>query len=116
MLPKSVDNLKKEGTKEDKVAVASGIAVSVVVILLVAWAIFFLRGLSRGSQDMQLGGIQDQFNFKSVQDAQQALENDLSNPSSDLQNVGKESAGEGSVQMQISGQQVDQFGTSGGGY
>ena len=55
-------NTLKQGPKEDKVAVASGIAVSVVVVLLVAWAIFFFRGIQQGTQSVNLsGGAQDQF-------------------------------------------------------
>lgn len=88
VIQKAVNNLK-EGPKEDKVAVASGIAISVVVVLLVAWAIFFFRGLAKDSQNVQLGGLQDQFNPSSFEAGQS----------------------QGSVQMQTSGQQPDQFGT-----
>ena len=42
---KTIDNLK-DGPKEDKVAVAGGIAVAVVVVLFAAWAIFFFRGIA----------------------------------------------------------------------
>ena len=37
---KAIENLKS-GPRDDKVAVASGIAISVVAVLLVGWAIFF---------------------------------------------------------------------------
>ncbi|MCR4326025.1 MAG: hypothetical protein NUV59_04500 [Patescibacteria group bacterium] len=121
VLPKAVDDLKKDGSKEDKVAVAGGIAVSVVVVLLVAWAIFFFRSVSRDSQDLQLGGgAQDEFNFSSVRQAQEALRQQLSNPNaSDLESARQESSEPAVMQaapMQTSGQQADQFGTPASGY
>ena len=112
VLKKAVNNLK-QGPKEDKVAVASGIAISVVVVLLVAWAIFFFRGLARGSHTIQLGGgVQDEFNFTSVKEAQQALQQDLSNPSNTPPNSSGPVQTE-PVQMETAGQQLDQFGTPG---
>jgi|SRR3989344_2907095 len=115
VIKKTVNNLK-EGPKEDKVAVAGGIAVSVVVVLLVGWAIFFFRNVARNSQDLQIGGgAQDAFNFKSVTEAQQAIQESLSNPSSDAQNVQSDSYGGTQMQtapMQVQGEQSDQFGTA----
>ncbi|MDP2649008.1 MAG: hypothetical protein U1D26_03485 [Patescibacteria group bacterium] len=115
-LPKAVDDLKKDGSKEDKVAVAGGIAVSVVVVLLVAWAIFFFRSVSHNSQNLQLGGgVQDEFNFSSVRQAQEALQQQLYNPNaSDLQSARQESSAPAVMQaapMQTQGEQSDQFGT-----
>ena len=116
MVLKAMNTLKKEGSKEDKVAVASGVAISVVVVLLAAWAIFFFRGIARGSHDLQIGGgAQDQFNFTSVKDAHQALQQDLANPSSATPAQSDTSGSQtgGAVQMQISGQnQTSPFGTT----
>lgn len=117
MVLQAMNNLKKEGSKEDKVAVASGIAISVVVILLVAWAIFFFRGIASGTQQIGIGGgTQSEFDFKSVREAQQAIQQSLTQPSADIQNVQSDQYGGGvpqNVQMQIQGEQTDQFGTSG---
>ena len=116
-LPKSAEKLKQEGSKDDKVAVASGIAVSVVIVLFAAWAIFFLRDLSRRSQTTDLGsGAQDAFNFQSVRDAQAALQQQLGNiQTSDLEAARQESSAPAVMQavpMQTQGQaQTDQFGT-----
>ena len=87
VVQKAISNLK-EGPKEDKVAVASGIAISVVAILLVAWAIFFFHNIQKGSQEVNLsGGAQDQFNFSSVKEAQQQLQQTYSNTTEDLRKM-----------------------------
>lgn len=67
---KAIENLK-EGPKEDKVAVASGIAITVVVILLAVWTISFFHTLGSGTQQIDVGGVQEQLNFSNVKDAQQ---------------------------------------------
>jgi predicted PurR-regulated permease PerM len=119
-LGKTLDTLKKDGTKEDKVAVASGIAVSVVVVLLVAWAIFFFHNIQKGAQQVNLGGgAQDQFNFTSVKQAQQQLQQDqLSNNSDELLQVKQDAAsGKTQTQQQVTtpppqgSNTTDQFGT-----
>lgn len=119
VIQKTVNNLK-EGPKEDKVAVASGIAITVVVVLLIGWAFFFIRNVARNSQNLQIGGgAQDAFNFKNVTEAQQQIQKSLSNPSPDIQSSQSDSSGSGQtkpVQMQLQGQQTDQFGTPGSGY
>lgn len=116
-----VDKLKKEGSKDDKVAVASGAAITVIIVLIIVWAFFFFKSLSRGSQDVNLGaGAQDEFNPLNVTEAQRALQQQLQNPSnSDLQDARNDSGSTGqmqSQQMQIQGQETDQFGTPNSGY
>ena len=54
MVVQKVINNLKDGPKEDKIAVASGIAIAVVVILLVAWAIFFFPNIQEGGQQVNL--------------------------------------------------------------
>lgn len=117
-LPKSVDKLKNEGSKDDKVAVASSIAVTVVIVLFIGWGIFFLRNLARHSQAVDLSaGAQDQFNFQSVKDAQAALEQHFSNQSvTDQLDYTPSSGGSATMQtvpMDQSGQ-TDQFGAPAG--
>lgn len=119
---KAINNLKA-GPKDDKVAVASGIAVSVVVILLAAWAIFFLRNIQRNAQQLNLsGGAQDEFNFSSVKEAQQQLQQQYSDSTQDFQQLRNDAA---SQQMQFQqqmgvqeqqGSGPDQFGTQNTNY
>ena len=76
---KTLDNLKS-GPKDDKVAVASGVAISVVVVLLVAWAIFFFKNIQKNAVQLDLsGGAQDEFNFTGVKEAQEKLKQEYSN-------------------------------------
>ena len=116
VVAKTFNNLK-EGPKEDKVVVASGIAISVVVVLLVAWAIYFFHSIQNGSQQLRLGGgAQDQFNFQNVTDAQKQLEQQFGSPTQDYQTIQQESAAGNNgqmqtQQMQIDGQTSTQFGT-----
>ncbi len=122
VVQKAINNLK-EGPKDDKVAVASGIAISVVVILLVAWGIFFFRSIQRGSQSVNLGGgAQDEFNFSTVRDAQQRLQEEYSNTDQELKNIRNEAASQQmqfqqqSVEQQTQSSGADQFGTQNGSF
>lgn len=73
VLQKTVDNLKDK-PKDEKKAIAGGIAISVVLILLIGWSFFFFKKIQRGAQLQQLGGgAQDEFNFSTVRDAQAEL-------------------------------------------
>jgi|SRR3989338_2231904 len=117
VVQKAIDNLKS-GPKDDKVAVASGIAISVVLILLAAWGIFFLRNIKNNADQLNLGGgAQDEFNFSSVKEAQAKLKQEYSNSTEEFQQLRDAAA---SQQMQLELQQgveqsqgggVDQFGT-----
>ena len=110
-LPKSVHNFKQEGSKEDKVTVASGIAIGVVILLFVLWGFFFLKNVASGSQKLQVGGIQDQFNFQNVQQAQQQLQKDLSNQNTVNAQDTQDQSATGPAQMQNTPMQVGQQGT-----
>jgi len=117
VIQKTLNNLKG-GAKEDKVAVASGVAISVVVLLLALWAFYFLHRIASGSQQLNLtGGVQSQFNFQNVTQAQQQLQQQFGSPTDDLQEVRAQSQeGNGGQmqdqQMQVQGQGgTDQFGT-----
>jgi hypothetical protein len=115
MVQKTFNNLKQNGSKEDKVAVASGVAVSVVVVLLLLWAIFFFRNIRNGSQQLQLsGGAQDQFNFSGVKEAQQQLEAQFGSQTQSYQDIQAQSAQgqSGAMQtqpMEVQGTTGDQF-------
>ncbi len=95
----------KQGPKEDKVAVASGVAVSVVFVLLAAWTIYFLHQIQNGSQQLYLGN--SQFNSDTMNQAQQQLQQQLGSSTADLQAVQQQlSAQGGSVQMQTQEMQI----------
>ena len=108
----------KDGPKENKVAVASGIAITVVVVLLASWAIFFLRNLQKNSQQLKLGGgAQDEFNFSATKQAQQQLQKDSQGMNSDeLMRLRGEAAsnqmqvGQDTSAQETQGQGTDQFG------
>ena|SRR3989344_3648636 len=100
VVQKAIDNLKG-GPKEDKVAVASGIAIGVVVVLMIAWAIFFFRNIQRGVQEVDLsGGAQDQFNFAGVKEAQQQLKETYLNTTEELRQL-REDAAAAQLQFQL---------------
>jgi len=111
VVQKAINNLK-QGPKDDKVAVASGIAISVVVVLLAAWAIFFFRNIQRNSDQLNLsGGAQDEFNFSNVKEAQEKLRQEYSNTADEFLQIRDEAA---SQQMQFQ-QQVGVQEAQGGG-
>jgi len=117
----AIDKLKNEGSKEDKVAVAGSIAVFVVLVLLILWGIFFFRKIQRGTQHVDLkAGAQDEFNFKSVKDAQQRLQEEYSSSTGELIEIRNQSAAgqthvQETMQQQTGGSDGNQFGTANGG-
>lgn len=117
MLQKSLNNLK-QGPKEDKVAVASGIAVSVVAVLLVGWGILFFHKIQKGDQILNIGGgAQDEFNFQNVKEAQQQLQSAYSNTTDELRRIRNEAGSQiAPVQTDNGTQQtqggIDPFGSS----
>lgn len=116
VVQKTIDNLKS-GPKDDKVAVASGVAISVVVVLLAAWAIFFFRNIQKNAEQLNLsGGAQDQFNFTNVKEAQDKLKQEYSNSTEEYQQLRNDAAAQ-QMQFQLQtgvqetqGGGVDQFG------
>jgi uncharacterized membrane protein len=114
VVQKSIDNLK-DRPKDERNVVAGGIAIMVVVVLLFAWAILFFKRIQSGAQTVNLsGGAQDEFNFSSVREAQQALEQEYSDTTDEYREL-RESAAASQVQgtridMQQSGS-ADPFGS-----
>lgn len=69
----AVENLKDKPEDERK-AVAGGIAISVVIILLIGWGFIFLKKVQRGGDINFENSIPEEFNFSGIQEAQRALE------------------------------------------
>jgi uncharacterized protein HemX len=119
----AIDKLKDK-PKDEKTAVAGGIAVSVVIVLLVGWAIYFFKSIENGSQQVNLGGgVQDQFNSSAVNNANQQLLNNYNSTSQDqqdLQDVRANAGSNGNTMQMVQQQAVqdnvngrtDQFGNS----
>lgn len=114
VVQKALNNLKEHGSKDDKVAVASGIAVSVVLVLLAAWAIYFFHKIQKGSQDLNLSGAADQFNFDTVTQAQKDLQVQLGTNQDELTQIREQSL-QGGADTQMQAQQMQIQGQEGGG-
>lgn len=101
VVQKTINNLK-ERPKEERAVVAGGIAVSLVIVLLVAWAIFFFRSVQRNSEQLNLSaGTQDGFNFSSVRDAQSALQAEYGDNTDELNDIRQRAAsGQGNGQQE----------------
>ena len=90
-------NQLKDAPHEDKKVVAGGIAITVVIILIIAWGFFFLRKIQR----TDLSSLEnttvptDQFNLEQLRAAQNAYGNSY-NPSDDIRNL-RDSAAENEV-------------------
>ena len=114
VLQKAVDNLKGQ-PKEDKTAVASGVAVFVVIILVVMWGFFFLRKIQRGAPLEFGNSAQNEFDFSSVRDAQKEIENNFKYTEDELRAIRDSATAEdtqqGYTEMET-GSGRDQFGVS----
>lgn len=116
VLQKTVDNLK-DRSKDERQVVAGGVAVTVVVILLVGWAVLFLKRVQSGSQQLNLdSGAQEEFNFSATREARQAIENYDSQSAEDLYRLRDDAAanqlrGEQQIYLQEIGGGSSQFGT-----
>ena len=76
VLQKAVDNLK-DRPHDEKKAVAGGIAITLVVVLLIGWGFLFLRKIQKGTAipTLQSGAIPtDQFDTTLLKQAQQLYE------------------------------------------
>jgi len=114
VLDKAVDNLK-ERSKDERQVVAGGVAVTVVVILLIGWAVLFFKRIQAGSQQVNFeSGAQEEFNFSSTREAQEAIQNYDSQSGEDLYRLRDDAAanelrGEQQIYLQEIGESESQF-------
>lgn len=111
-------NHLKDASHEDKKAVASGIAIGVVVVLIVAWGFLFLRNVRNADiRSLQNTAVPtDQFNFNLIRDTERNQA--IYDPEQDIRNL-RDSAAENQDRYQVStsgggGYEQDDFGSSGG--
>ncbi len=113
VLQKTVDNLK-ERSKDERQVVAGGIAVTIIVILFVGWAVLFFKRIQAGSQQVNFdSGAQEEFNFSATRDAQRAIQNYDAQSSEDLFRLRDDAAA-----SQLRGEQhiyLQEIGSSGQG-
>ena len=82
VVQKTLDNLK-ERPKDEKTAVATGISVVVVAILLIGWGFWFVSNLKRGGEfNTFIGSTQEQYLPQHLQGANEKLQ-DLLQPTTD---------------------------------
>jgi uncharacterized protein HemX len=83
VVQKTIDNLK-ERPKDERKAVAGGIAILVIAVLLIAWAILFFRKIANGTQQVNFdAGAQNEFNPSNVTQAQQQIQSQSQNQNTD---------------------------------
>ncbi len=109
VVQKTIDNLKDRPHDERK-AVAGGVAIFVVVVLLIGWGIMFVRKISNGTQEVNFdSGAQEEFNFAPVNEAQKAIEGMQGYSPEDLSRIRDEAA-----ERQLQGQQQAPAGSNEG--
>lgn len=87
VLQKAIDKAKEQKPEEKKV-IAGGIAAFVVLVLVVAWGVLFLKKMQRGVETVDLtAGAQDEFNFTSVREAQRAIQDSFKYTDEELEAV-----------------------------
>lgn len=93
VLQKAVDDLKARPEDERK-AVASGIAVLVIAVLLIIWILHFFNKIRNGGvQVEQLGGnIKSQFDVSPITDAQKKLIDSYKTSTNELKAIRDEAA------------------------
>ena len=82
VIQKAVDNLK-EKPKDEKKAIAGGIAIMVIAALIFTWGFFFLKKIQSGNAEDVGSFVPDEFSISSVREVQDELLknfNDLNEP------------------------------------
>jgi len=122
VVQKTIDSLKGR-PKDERKAVAGGIAVFVIIVLLLAWGILFFKRIQSGAQRIQLDfGAQNEFNFSGVRAAQEEIaEQNASGFIEDLTRLrddaaGKALQGQQQTQIQQYSGATDAFGNPASGY
>lgn len=86
----AVENLKAR-PKEERTAVASGIAIAVVVVLLAVWGFVFFQKISRApSTSPTAGTIENTGEFQNFQQATDAFTESYNSASAELQRIREE--------------------------
>lgn len=119
VVQKTIDNLK-DRPHDEKKAVASGIAISVIVILLIGWGFLFVRRVQNTPVPSLENGVvpTDQFNMDLIRESARGNAYD---PSDDLRNL-RESAVQADTSVDAKYSEnantgnatPDQFGTTNG--
>jgi len=120
VVQKTIDNLKGR-PKDERVAVAGGVAVTVMIILFLGWAIYFFHEIRSGAVKPTFQGAGQQFDAEGLQQAQAALDQEKTQGSADLTTLPDQAAQQqigAQQQMQVVQQSggTDQFGNSNSGY
>ena len=86
VIQKTVDNLK-ERPKDERKAVAAGLAITIMGILFFGWAFLFFKKLQKsGAEGSFRSGAQEAFNFDSIKEAQEEIMKNL-NANDELRQV-----------------------------
>lgn len=108
--PSAIDTLKTK-PKDEKTAVAGGVASLVVILLLVGWVIYFFNKIRSGAQEVNLDGISNQINLPNVRDANKNLQTQFGNVQDEYARIRDAAAAE---QAGVSQQQTMQVETGAG--
>ena len=122
VLQGAVDNLKDKPHDEKK-AVATGIAVGVVVVLLIGWGFLFLRKIQKGTMPTLEGSAvpQDQIDAAFIQQTQQEINQFYQSSQDQLRDI-RESAAQNEADTGYQSESVpaggggDEFGAPNNGF
>jgi uncharacterized protein HemX len=120
VVQKTIDNLK-DRPKDERTAVAGGIAITFAVVLFLGWGIYFFHQIQSGAVNPSFQGAGNQFDSSGIQQAQQALQQEYASTTSGFDDLRNEAAQEqvgtqGQMQTQTTSGGTDQFGNSNTSY